>query len=1076
MTASTYLEDLDSKLPAVQLLCALGWTYLPRAEALRLRNNRRDHVVLTGILAPWLKANNQFQTKGKLHTFDNNHVAEAVRRLTDPPVDGLVRANEHVYHLLMLGTSIDVTVDDDRKGRTLHYFDKRSDGSPDRNVYHVTDEFAVERSKSHDTCRPDLVLFINGIPVAVIECKRRDGDRANAKAIDRAIGQVLDYQQADAIPKLFHYAQLLFGTSVNACRYGTTGSDRKFWSAWREEGAGDEPVHKAINTSLDPAIAAHVMADPGFVVATAVDAAQEDWRQQTEHERLPTEQDRTLWAMLRPPRLVEFICDGVVFDAGIRKVARHQQWFAVKATADRVSHLHAGRRAGGVIWHTTGSGKSLTMVMLAKAIATHPAIANPCVVLVTDREQLDSQLSLTFGACGKDVKRAKTGEHLGQLIADKATIISTIINKFAAVMAQGALADDSANVFVLVDEGHRSNYGTFAAQMRTVFSHACYIGFTGTPLTLREKQTANRFGGFIHSYTMRQAVADEAVVPLVYEGRMALLEQNARVIEGWFDRLTVNLKAEHKIELKRLVVRRDVILSATDRQRLIAHDVSDHFVKNFAGVGLKGQLAASTRTAAIRYREHLNEIGKIRAEVIMSKPELHGYLDSVDEEPGEVEAFWAEMMTRYGTEKKYNDEILASFAREDGVQLLVVVDKLLTGFDEPRNTVLYIDKSLREHNILQAIARVNRLFPGKDRGVVVDYRGVLGELNDAMKTYDALAGFDHDDVDLTGAVVDIAQVLRDLPQHHTALWSVFKEVANQADNEAMERHLAPEDRREGFYAALRQYLRTLGAALASERLYEAVATDLIDTYKRDGKRFASLRASVSSRYSDAVDLEAHTRQLRKLLDTHLQATEVSVITEEVSIFDDAAFAAEVERHKSSSSKADTIASRLSKTCRDKTELDPVFYGRFSELVQKLIDDYRQGRIDELAYLQQIEALLATVRQGHEHGVPATLHGAEHSEARAFFGLLREKLPASDAALQGGLALDAALALDLEIAVAKYKVRDWPHRPDAVKDLENGVDDFLFDARANHQLAWTTADIDDLLQRIVAVLKKGAPSA
>jgi type I restriction enzyme R subunit len=1076
MNLPIYLEHFDSQVPAVQLLHALGWKYISREDALQLRGGRVDQVVLTEVLRPWLEKNNQVEAKGRTVAFSPAHVAEAIRRLTDEPFDGLVRTNERIYHLITLGTSVDVEVDGDRKGRQVRFIDWRE---PGKNVYHVTTEFSVERSRSHETCRMDVVLFINGIPIAAIECKRRDQDqRAGDKAIDLAIGQLIGYQRDDHIPNFFQYAQVLLATSVNECRYGTVGTARKFWSVWREEGENEKALHAAVNKRLPDAIERSLFAPPAAERAKAYDAALKWWRARNDGgARLPTEQDRTLWAMLRPDRLVEFIRDAVVFDAGIRKVARYQQWFAVRATLDKVVALREGHREGGVIWHTTGSGKSITMVMLAKAIALHPAITNPRVVLVTDREDLDKQLADTFAACGKTSERARTGEHLVRLITEnKATVVSTIINKFSTVMAKHQAQDDSPNIFVMVDEGHRTNYGNFAAQMRRVFPKGCYIGFTGTPLLKKEKDTARKFGGFIHSYSMRQAVEDQAVVPLVYEGRLAQLQQNEQAVNAWFERLTEGLTVAQKADLKRGLARKEVLEETPERIKLIAYDISQHFKRNFQGRGLKGQVACGSRTSAIRYRRFMQEFGLVHPEVIMSTPDLRGEGEAVEEDESLVASFWNEMMGRFKTEEEYNKQIKASFAREDGdVELLIVIDKLLTGFDEPRNAVLYVDKSLREHNILQAIARVNRLFPGKDYGYIVDYRGILGELNEAMQTYDALAGFDAADIDLVTSVIDISRVIQELPQHHGDVWAVFKEVANKADNEAMERHLAPEDRREAFYASFRVFQKTLSAALASERLYKLVPTERIGTYRQDFKRFVSLRASVQSRYADRIDYGQYERQIKKMLESHIQAPEVTVITPEVNIFDAKAFDREVAQHETKASQADTIANRLRQTCREKMEEDPVFYEKFASLVQQAIEDYRQKRIGELEYLSRVEEFLETIRHGHEGELPGDLSGPEHLEARAFFGVIGEALQGKAGA--GGSAggdarkLASELALQVELAVRSRKIRDWSKSPDAVKGVEDAVDDQLFEARSRHGIEWSTDEIDAVLQRIMAILKK-----
>ena len=398
MTLS-YLEDLDSQIPAIQLLHGLDWKYLSPEEAMTLRNNRKDQVVLTEVLRPWLEKNNIIHAKGDTHPFTDTNIHEAIRRLLEEPYDGLVRTNEKIYHLLTLGTSLDQTIHGDRKGRSLKYIDWQQ---PENNVYHISDEFSVECSQSRDTRRPDLVLFVNGIPFVVIECKRRDKDSTTGdKQVDKAIKQIITYQREDEIPQLFQYAQLVMATSVNDILYATTGTPRKFWSVWREDdhkqNTVEAVVHKLANTRLPENVEEKIFSPLQDKNKMAWQEARVHFTQLwSDGARLPTEQDRTLWAMLRPERLIELIYGYTVFDAGVRKVARYQQYFAVKQTIERVSALHEGRRNGGVIWHTTGSGKSLTMLMLAKALAIHPAINNPRVILVTDRIDLDDQIWETF--------------------------------------------------------------------------------------------------------------------------------------------------------------------------------------------------------------------------------------------------------------------------------------------------------------------------------------------------------------------------------------------------------------------------------------------------------------------------------------------------------------------------------------------------------------------------------------------------------------------------------------------------------------------------------------------------------
>jgi type I restriction enzyme R subunit len=1069
-----YLEDFDSLIPAIQVLHALGWQYLSREEALALRGGRPDRVVLSGILKPWLEKNNSIAVKGETHLFTEANIGEAIRRLTDEPYDGLVRTNEKIYHLLTLGTSLDQTIEGDRKGRSLHYIDWKN---PQKNIFHVTDEFSVERARSHETARPDLVLFVNGIPFVVIECKRRDKDhQPGSRQIDVAIEQQIRNQMDDWIPSLFVFAQLLVGTSVNEARYGTVGTPRKLWSVWKEEGTHKQAVHAIANQRLPADVEARVFAPLETKQAEAYREARryftELW---AEGDRLPTAQDHLLRSLLRPERLLEMVYGYIVFDAGVRKVARYQQYFAVRQTVERVTPLHDGMRQGGVIWHTTGSGKSLTMVMLAKALALHHGITNPRVVIVTDRIDLDNQIWRTFDACGKTAARATTGEHLVRLISEgKAGVITTVINKFQTVKGKFGIKDVNPNIFVLVDESHRTNYGTTAAQMRRVFTHACYLGFTGTPLLKSEKSTALKFGGFIHSYTMRQAVDDEAVAPLLYEGRMALLEQNKAALQLWFDRVTENLSDAQKADLKRKMASKKVIEKGEQRLRMIAFDVSAHYRNNFQGTGFKAQLAADSRTSAIQYRRFLKEFDLVNAEVIMSQPDQRGGQETLeDEDIPTVQAFWAEMMKRFGTEKRYVSEILASFGREDGVEVLIVVDKLLTGFDEPRNTVLYIDKALKEHNILQAIARVNRIFPGKEFGYVVDYRGILGDLNEAMQTYDALGGFDPDDVDLTGAVIDAREEIRKLPQLHSDLWAVFKEVPNKRDTEALEQHLAPEDRRQEFYEALTEFQKTMAVALATEHFYEETPSGRVSTYKDDLKFFRSLRMSVQQRFAETIDYSQYEKQIRKVMDSHIHSPDVQTVTKLVNIFDAEAFGQEVEQRAGTAAKADMIASHLTKTIYEKIDEDPVFYRKFADLVQQAIDEYRQHRIDDAEYLRRVKDYLGTVQRGHELAMPSELTG--YPEAPAYYGVIKEALADFVPRTPGSDALLVEMVLAIRAVIEKEKIRDWTTREDVIKKMQNALDDYLFELRDTRGMPLETITMDHIIEGCIAIARKMAGS-
>jgi type I restriction enzyme R subunit len=340
----------------------------------------------------------------------------------------------------------------------------------------------------------------------------------------------------------------------------------------------------------------------------------------------------------------------------------------------------------------------------------------------------------------------------------------------------------------------------------------------------------------------------------------------------------------------------------------------------------------------------------VTSEIIISAPDTREGNEEVDNfKDPEVEYFWKRMMERFRDEDSYNNELIAQFGLEDGFEVLIVVDKLLVGFDEPRNTVLYIDKSLKEHAVLQAIARVNRLFEGKDFGYVIDYYGVLVNSIKPCIPMMPFEGFETQDV--LDAIMTRKEEVSKLPARHSDLWDVFKTVSNKKDTEALERFLEPEDIRGQFYEALTDYARTIQVALATVDFYRDLPEERIKTYKDDLTFFHNLRASVKQRYAETIDYKDYEKKIRKLIDTHIQSPEVKPITDLVNIFDRERFAEEVEKIEGTAAKADTIANRVKRTITERMELDPAFYKRFSKMIDETIEAYKEGRISELQPLK-----------------------------------------------------------------------------------------------------------------------------
>ena len=1033
-------EKFQSQIPAIQLLVAMGFQPLSQEEALSLRGGRQRNVVLDDVLVESLMRLNRFTHRGRDYGFDLEDAHEAMRRLKPTPdrLKGLRGTNQDIYDTLVLGTTITKSIDGDSKSYSFRFIDWET---PENNVFHVTAEFSVERTGTTQTKRCDIVAFVNGIPVLVIENKRP------TESLKKADSQLIGYQHEDNIPQLFHFAQLLISMKRSEARYATVGTKRQFWQTWRDEEDTDEAIAPFANRDLTNAEKDAVFSGD-FSTARAYFEAMA-----AEGDRVITAQDRTTYALCRPERLLDLIRRFTVFDGGVRKVARHQQFFGIRRAVETVKQFDVSdARKGGVIWHTQGSGKSLTMVMLGRSLALDKTIRNPRILIVTDRDDLDKQIKDTFKSCDLEPIRATSGSHLLELIRDRAPLITTIINKFETALRNSQAPDQDENIFVLVDESHRTQTGRygghsqFATKMRRLLPKACYLGFTGTPLLKKEKNTLSTFGRLIHRYAIDEAVADEAVVPLLYEGRLVEQQITGNVIDRWFDKISEGLTSSQKADLKGKFSRMDALSKTGQTIRAKAFDISEHFRQHWHGTGFKAQLVAPSKAAAVRFKEVLDEIGHVTSAVVISPPDDNEGNEEVDQESKDVvRGFWSKMMARYKTEDEYNRQIIDAFKGSGDPDILIVVSKLLTGFDAPRNTVLYVCKPLKEHNLLQAIARVNRLYEDGDTekqfGFIVDYEGLLGELDSALTAYSAFEGYEASD--LAGTVHDVREEIRKLPQLHDQLWDLFKPVKNKKDMEQFEQLLGDEALRQDFYARLRSFSRCLHISLSSDKLLDVFDEAKIDTMKRDWKQFSELRRSVQLRYQETVDVREFEPKIQKLLDDHVVALPAETIIEVVNINDPGALQAVVEETGvSEASRADRIASATRRAITEKMEEDPTFYRQFSDLLEETIRAYRERRLSERDYLNSVVDLASKVaRKDRGREVPEPIRGNE--DAQAFYGVLDAQLTTKDGAQLSGD--DAALiAVDIVEIIKTHLIVDIWSNDVAQNNLRNAIDDFFFD--------------------------------
>lgn len=1024
MDQNAYLEVNASQKPAIALLQSMGYTYISPEDCEKQRGSRY-HVLLKDILRGQLRRLNRYSYAGAENEFSAANIERAMEELDEPLTDGLVRTSEKIYDALLLGKSYPETVGG---GKSLSFNLKYIDWEhPENNLFHVTEEFAVESQDKLHNARPDIVLFINGIPFAVIECK------APHISVEQAVEQMIRNQQADYIPQLFKYAQIVMATNKNVVKYATAGTPKKFWSVWKEQ-----------DTEFLDSRLAQLVAD-----------------------RAPTEQDRNMISLFSRERLMELTRYFVLFDANVKKICRYQQYFAIREIIKTIAQRDSkGNRQSGVIWHTQGSGKSLTMVMLAKYILMELAVCNPRVVIVTDRKELDGQIAATFAHTRLNPARATSGRHLVELVTNgKADVITTIINKFNTAERLEA-KNNSRDVFVLIDESHRSNYGSMAAKMRTVFPNACYIGFTGTPLMKREKNTLTKFGKLIHKYTIQDGVEDGAIVPLIYEGRFVEQKVDEENIDMWFQQTTKRLTGPQKEDLRRKwsSIRR---LTSTDaRIKRIALDINSHFLLGFKDTGFKAMLATNYKRDAIRYLKCFEQFGDLNCAVVISPPDMRESVDDVDEGTDNmVIEYWEKMMKQYGDADTYEEAMKNKFC--DGeIDILIVCSKLLTGFDAPVCQVLYIDKELKEHGLLQAIARTNRLHDGKEYGLIVDYRGLIQKLDAAMDMYSGAGLENFEGRDLRGVVIDVLEALGQLRTAYTNLIDLFADVKDLSDTEAVEVSLADEKKREQFYNLLCAFGRALDLVLNSEQAYAALPGEERKKYQNRFLFFSKVRRSVKIRYCDAIDNREYEPLMQNLLDTHLSVAGLKQITNPVDILNKDDFERELEELGSLRAKADAITSRLSKSISAKYEENPAYYDSFSKRIKDALDQYKEKVISEAEYLAKMRSIMEDYHSGKSSvSYPERIKCNIH--AQAFYGVITALF--DDAQIEGMTPDFAAeIAEEITAIIAKHSRVDWTNNQTIHNRISQDIDDLFYAYEKNRGLVLSFDLIDKVIENVKTV--------
>lgn len=986
----------------IELFKNIGYEYLSPEEAFKERGGDKGNVILKNILENQMNKFNYFIYNDKKQKFSEENIKRAINDLDVPLINGYLTANKKITEKILKGEAYKEKVGSKSESFNIYYIDFNN---IENNAFHITEEFEVKRQNTEEkekTRRPDLVIFINGIPLGIIELKKA------SVSIDYAMEQMIRNQNDGEIRQLFKFSQLLLCANDESIKYATAGTNKKFYSFWHNK-EDDGKIKEKLNEIIT--------------------------------DRKIDEIDITLYSLFEKERFLDILEYFIIFDGKDKKVARYNQYFAIKKTIKRINNIKNGKRDGGVIWHTQGSGKSLTMSMLTKIISRK--IKGAKVIVVTDRIDLDEQIHKTFQNTSISVNKANSGKHLINLIKNNKSIITTVINKFEKAFEE-KIKIDSPDIFVLVDESHRTQYGDLANKMRKVFPSACYIGFTGTPLYKAEKSTAKKFGGFIDCYTIRDGLRDKVIVPLYYESRLINLKiLDEEGLDDRYELITKDFTEEQKSDLQNKRVKENTINQNYNRLIKLACDIAKHYEKNLKGTNFNSMLAVSSKFQALKMKEIFDEYHNLETEAVISSEASESEEDEITENKKYVSKKWKELYGKYtNDERKYTDDIIKKF-KDGDIDILIVVDKLLTGFDAPKAQVLYMDKELKDHALLQAIARVNRTYEGKDFGILIDYRGLLKNLDLALNKYDKLANYDSEDID--GAVFNLKEKIEEFKKSYNELIEFLPELkSDRADKLSICRDLLSEkERREKFYNLFAKYSKLLNVCQFSESFLESFSEEEIKSYKELFKLCIDLRKSLRLKHNEAIDFKEYESKMQKLYGTFIGTeTKVKVLNSIPSIFSQD-FEKEIECL--GDAKADAILNAASDMIKEKMEENPAFYEKLSEKIKRIIKDYESKRISKEFFLKEaMKIKLELCGESYEENIKYDEKIRDNKCARAVYDNTEKYIKDKETLIKFSLFVD-------ELFKSKSNKPDWQSSSDIIICIENDIDDKLRDLEEENKI-------------------------
>lgn len=896
---------------AIEQLTGLWWQHIDgktlHPEQTDKRSSLKD-VVLTPNLEQAIQRINPW--------ISDDNLRKVAREVTLIQTSTLMEANQWFWERLTQYFSVDQDLGSGRRGQTLKLIDF---DHPENNEFLCVDQFKIQGPAQNII--PDILLFVNGLPLGVIECKSPFVTDPMSEGINqlRRYANLRNPSDSEGCEKLFHYNQVMISTHRDGARVGTISSPIEYYLEWKDP----YPLN------------------PGDLGDS------------------PTAQQLLIQGLLTPKNFLDLIQNFTVFDTEdgrtIKKIARYQQFREVQKTLERLKAPGDRKSKGGVIWHTQGSGKSLTMVFLTQKIRRDHALRDYKLVFLTDRTQLDAQLTATFNnAQGETVLNATSVSHLKELLTKNASdLVTSTIQKFVdATEAIPTCLNDSERIIVLADEAHRTQYGSLGGAINAALPNAPKIAFTGTPLIASQK-TTSEFGKYIDTYTIEQAVADGATVQILYEGREAQIKVTGDSLDALFDRYFKDKTPEEKEAIQKKYGTERAVLEAPQRIELVALDLVEHYLTHIHPNGFKAMIVTSSREAAMTYKQQLDGIP--------NAPESAVVMSGDHNDPMEWQK-WTNPIDHKKVVKNFKKPI-----SEHPLSILIVKDMLLTGFDAPIAQVMYLDRKLTDHTLLQAIARVNRTKAQKFCGYIVDYFGLTDYLQEALKVFSS--------TDVKGALINLKDEIPKLQSAHTRVKQHLK-GQNLQDIDACITALADELKRQHFEADFRTFAKQMEIVLPNP-----AANPFVTDLKSLGKVVIGCR----NRYRDEqLNIIGCGEKVRVLIEEHIRATGIDPRVPPVKLFD-VEFEQVLAAQKTSRAKASEVEHAIKAHIKVNIDEDPEYYQSLSRRLEEIIQK-SEDRWDEL-----VEKLIQLREEMEKEKTQEEANLGLSEEEGPFYRVLKEEV-------------------------------------------------------------------------------------